>query len=228
VIVHTAWITTPGVYRDDPSNIEYANFTVNLAKYVVNSEIEHLIILGTCAEYGLQIGPSTAGITTPSPVSLYAQQKVTAFNSVQNIFKEKSTRITWARLFYPYGPKQHKERLIPKLIYSLKHDIPIQLADISSVYDWITTRDVSSAISWVIQHKLPVEVDVGTSNGVTNFELLMILEDLLRIKHLARVRDGHEKGASEFFVAGKNSPLLKSGWAPEDTLYSGLEWVLKE
>ena len=47
VIVHTAWITTPGVYRDDPSNTEYAKFTKTLAKFVVNShsDVEHLIVL---------------------------------------------------------------------------------------------------------------------------------------------------------------------------------------
>ena len=39
VILHTACITTPGVYKDDLSNICYSNFTKNLAKSVANSDV---------------------------------------------------------------------------------------------------------------------------------------------------------------------------------------------
>ena len=228
IIVHTAWITTPGKYRSDPSNFEYAKFTVNLANYISHSEVEHLIILGTCAEYGQQTGPSTAGLTKTSPNILYSEQKVAAFSAVERILKETTTRFTWARLFYPYGPHQHEKRLIPHLIHSLRSEIPIRLVDISSVYDWITTRDIASAISWVVGHELPVEIDIGTSIGATNLELLITLKELLLTTHQVTADQGHEIGVGEFFVMGKNSPLLASGWLPRDTLRSGLEWILKE
>lgn len=228
IIIHTAWITTPGKYKNDPSNFEYTKFSVNLANYISHSELEHLIILGTCAEYGQQTGPSTAGFTKTSPNILYSEQKVAAFNAVKKILLETTTRFTWARLFYPYGPHQHEKRLIPHLIHSLKSESPIRLADITSVYDWITTHDIASAISWVIEHELPVEIDIGTSVGVTNLELLVTLEDLLQTNHQVMAHQRHEIGAGEFFVAGKNSPLFVSGWLPRDTLRSGLEWVLEE
>ena len=227
MIIHTAWITTPGKYRNDPSNFEYAKFTVNLANYISHSEVKHLILLGTCAEYGQQTGPSTAGFTKTSPNILYSEQKVAAFNNVKKILQETSIRFTWARLFYPYGPHQHEKRLIPHLVHSLKNEIPIRLADVSSVYDWVSTRDIASAISWIIENELPVEIDIGTSIGVTNLELLTTLEELLQIKHQVTAPQGHEIGVGEFFVTGKNSPLLVSGWLPRDTLHSGLEWVLK-
>ena len=99
VILHTAWITTPGLYRSDISNILYADFTTKLAKSAANSDIEHLIILGTCAEYGHQSGPSTAGQTILSPTSLYAQQKVIALNSVRELLQHSDLRFTWARIF---------------------------------------------------------------------------------------------------------------------------------
>lgn len=228
IIIHTAWITTPGKYKSDLSNYEYAEFTINLANYMSHSKVEHLIVLGTCAEYGQQTGPSTAGFTKTSPNNLYSDQKVSAFNAARKILQETPVRFTWARLFYPYGPHQHEKRLIPYLIHSLKSEIPIRLADVSSVYDWITTRDIASAISWIIEHRLPVEIDIGTSIGITNLELLMTLEDLMQTKHKVTTRQGHEIGAGEFFVTGKNSPLLLSGWLPRDTLRSGLEWVLEK
>ena len=226
VVIHTAWITTPGIYRDDPSNIQYSDFATKLAGSVTDSGIDHLVILGTCAEYGCQSGPSTAGITVPAPISLYAQQKNVAFNSVREILQESNVRFTWARIFYPYGPNQDQNRLIPRLIHSLKGGEPIILADTSSIYDWITSRDIASAISWTLDNELPTEIDVGTTFGFTNLELLVTLEKLLHRTNQSLSQDSHDYGLNEVFVAGKNSPLFTSGWSPRDTLSTGLEWVL--
>jgi nucleoside-diphosphate-sugar epimerase len=226
VVIHTAWITTPGLYRDDLINIQYANFTTKLAQYVLESDLQHLVILGTCAEYGLQIEPSRAGITKLAPLTLYAQQKVAAFNSVIELMKDSHIRLTWARIFYPFGPNQDERRLIPILIRSLLRRENIILDDITSVHDWITTRDISSAISWILKSDLPVEIDIGTSLGYTNLELLQVLEKLLKANYPPPSQGSHHLGLNEVFVVDKQSALLTSGWSPKDTLKSGLEWVL--
>jgi len=226
VVIHTAWITTPGVYRDDLSNLQYAEFTTNLARSLHDSDVEHLIILGTCAEYGKQVGPSTAGFTIPSPTTLYAQQKIVAFNFAKEILRDSHVRFTWARVFYPYGPTQDQRRLIPRLISSIKSKEPIVLADTSSIYDWITTRDVALAISWVLTHNLPIEIDLGTSIGFTNLEILKTLENLLQTKSLLPPEKTHDFGLSEVFVASKNSPLFTSGWSAKDSISAGLEWAI--
>ena len=56
VIIQSAWITAHARYMDDPSNKLYSQFTSNLAKQITNLDVEHLVVLGTCAEYGSQIG----------------------------------------------------------------------------------------------------------------------------------------------------------------------------
>jgi nucleoside-diphosphate-sugar epimerase len=226
VVIHTAWITTPGVYKNDLSNLRYAEFTIKLAKFVLNSDLEHLIVLGTCAEYGYQNAPSWAVRTELAPTSLYAQQKVVAFNHLNKLMQDSDVRLTWARIFHPYGPYQDEKRLIPLLIKSLKDRNPIVLADTTSVYDWITTRDVSSAISWILKSDLPMEIDVGTSFGFSNLELLRTLEKLLQIELPQSPQKVHHPGRGEVFIVDKRSALLSSGWAPKDTLTSGLEWVL--
>ena len=227
IIIHTAWITTPGIYTNDLSNFQYAHFSIKLAKYLTYSNVEHLIILGTCAEYGNQIGPSTAGFTKLSPATLYAQQKVVAFTSVKEILQRSDMRLTWARIFYPYGPNQHHQRLIPYLINALKNGDSIILSDTTSIHDWITTRDIASAISWVISNNVPLEIDIGTSFGFTNLQLLITLEKLLQINIPLPSRGGmHNLGLNQVFVTSKNSPLFISGWSPVDSLNSGLEWVV--
>ena len=226
VVIHTAWITTPGLYRDDPSNYRYAEFTIKLAEIIAKSDIEHFIVLGTCAEYGQQTQPCIAGFTPLNPTTLYATQKVFAFNAIKELFHFSNVRFTWARVFYPYGPGQHHNRLIQQIIYSLENREPIRLADISSAYDWVSTTDIASAISWIISKNTPTEVDIGTSFGYTNLEVLYTIEGLTNLDLQSSRRQEHDFGNEEFFIVAKNSPLLASGWLPNDTLVSGLERIL--
>ena len=226
VVIHTPWVTRHGIYNDALSNFQYAQFASDLARYVTQTEVKHLIILGTCAEYGPQSGASSANITDLNPINLYAQQKVSAMNSAMNFLLGSKVRLTWARIFQPYGLHQDKKRLLPYLIDTLKAGKRVDLNDTSSVLDWITTRDIASAISWIINHDTPVEVDVGTSIGYTNVELLRHLENLLgHSNQWARIAAQPPIGNGVTLV-GKNSPLFVSGWLPSDSLNDGLEWVL--
>lgn len=226
VIIHTAWVTSHDAYKEDPTNFQYAQFTIDLGRYVSHSDVEHLVVLGTCAEYGFQKGPSSAGVTTVNPNNLYGKQKVFALNSIREFFQDSAVRLSWARIFYPYGPNQDTKRLLPYLIDSLKNGYPIELSDTSSVFDWISTRDVASAISWVIKHETPTEIDVGTGMGFTNVELLGHLEELLGISKQSRMFTTKSDSSRFVSLAGGDSPLFKSGWVPGDSLVSGLEWIL--
>lgn len=226
IIIHTAWVTMPGIYKHDLANIKYKEFTTALARSVLHSDVEHLIVLGTCAEYGIQNEPSIAGITKLAPDTLYAKQKVDAFNSASGIIQSSEIRFTWARVFNAYGLNQDQKRLIPKLIRSLKEGESVALDDITSIHDWISTRDIASAISWAIKNKLPSEIDIGTSFGFTNLEILLTLEEILQTNIKIPSWDMINLGKNEILVAGKSSPIFTSGWSPKDTLITGLEWVL--
>lgn len=226
VIIHTAWITTPRKYEIDPINYKYSKFTSELANFIPYTEVEHLIVLGSCAEYGPLRVPSSAGITQLNPKSLYAKQKVAAYFSAKKILEGSGARLTWARVFFPYGPGQDSDRLIPYLIHSLRRNDTIHLLDSMSTIDWITTRDIAQAISWVIENKLPTEIDVATSVGYTNIELVTQLAELLGVTFAL---DKHALSGSTsggVLVAGENSPLFQSGWSPKDNLSDGLQWVL--
>lgn len=226
VIIHTAWITKHEMYTRHVSNYFYAQFTSELAEYAVRAELGHLIILGTCAEYGSQSAPSVAGITKLNPSNLYAEQKVIAFNSVKNSLLGSSTRLTWARIFHPYGPRQDEKRLIPYLIDSLKSEREVHLTNTDSILDWITTRDIATAILWVIKNDTPIEIDIGTTNGCTNVELLKTLEGLLGSSRQWTKYSPETSLAKQVSLVGKDSPLFKSGWIPKDNLITGLHWVL--
>jgi dTDP-6-deoxy-L-talose 4-dehydrogenase (NAD+) len=227
VIVHTGWVTAHGRYPEDPLNYLYSEFTIKLARYIVSTNIEHLIVLGTCAEYGLQSAPSVAGVTQLDPSSLYAMQKVHAYKECSKILAAANIRFSWARIFQPYGLNQDSKRLIPYLIKSIKLGKQIELKDSTTILDWITTRDIASAITWIIGNISPTEVDIGTSVGYSNLDLLRHLESSLGNSIQWKRFTSQTLKAPHVSLVGKDSPLLKLGWRPSDNLSQGLEWVLR-
>ena len=226
IIIHTAWVTTQGLYTFDPSNYRYSRFTSDLASIIAQSEIEHMIVLGSCAEYGPQINPSTAGITKLNPNNIYGEQKVAAFNLVRDLLCESNVRLSWVRIFQPFGPGQDKKRLLPQLVDALKNGRKILLNNTSSVHDWITTRDIASIISWIIRNNTPTEIDAGTAVGYTNVQLLQHLEAFFGNSNQWRRFEIQSPGNSLVAVVGEVSPIFLSGWRPSDTLDSGIKWIL--
>ena len=223
VIIHTAWVTTYGLYKNDQANYKFAQFTTDLARRITSSSVKHLVVLGSGSEYGTQSEACSAGITKLNPENLYAKQKVFAFNSVREILSSSTVRLTWARIFHPYGPGQDKKRLIPYMINTLKNGEQIRLDDTSSVLDWVTTRDIASAISWILHNDTPTEVDIGTTIGFTNVELLKCLEGFLgeTIQWTRFIEKSINK--NQVSIIAKDSPLFTSGWCPSDNLDSGMK-----
>jgi nucleoside-diphosphate-sugar epimerase len=226
VIIHTAWVTTHGLYVNDQVNYKFAQFSADLARRIVSSNVNHLVVLGSGSEYGTQSEACSAGITKLNPENLYAKQKVIAFNSVKEILSNSNVRFTWARIFHPYGPGQDKKRLLPYIIHTLKNGEQIRLDDTSSVLDWVSTRDIASAISWILRNDTPTEVDIGTTVGFTNIELLKRLESFLgeTFQWTRFVEKSVNK--NQVSIVGKDSPLFTSGWRPSDDLDSGMKWIL--
>lgn len=226
IIIHTAWVTAQEVYMSDPSNYRYSRFTCDLAGFIKQSDVEHLIVLGSCAEYGPQINPSVAGITKLSPNSIYGEQKVAAFNLVKDALHESNIRLSWVRIFQPFGPGQDKKRLLPQLVDALKNGREVILKNTSSVHDWITTRDIAAVISWIIYNDTPTEIDAGTALGFTNVQILERLEAFFGNSNqwMRYERQIPENGVVA--VVGKTSPIFLSGWRASDNLDSGFKWVL--
>lgn len=228
VIINTAWITTPHVYKYDPSNIVYANFSRDLAKFSLDIGVTQVIALGSCAEYGYQVKPSLAGFTPVVPTSNYAQEKIRSYKLLSEAFINSPIRFNWARIYNPYGLNQSKERLIPSLIMAIRGGKNVELKNPFDTNDWITTRDISIAIRWIIENETPEIVDLGTGVGIQNHEIMTKLYDILG-KTCPEINWQPNKTVmNRVSVASKESALIKLGWTPLDSIDYGLEWVVSE
>lgn len=227
ILISTAWITAKSTYRTDALNEKYKNATINLGSVALRHHVKRVIVLGTCAEYGDNNSECVAGSSELKPNDLYSRIKVETYRELNRIFSSQENRLTWARIFQPYGKRQDPSRFIPYLVRELRANRIPAISSPLAFSDWITTRDIASAIEFSLGANLPQAIDVGTGIATTNWQLAKLVAKYLGKGRLldsgpfpvnTKVQQG--------LVVGTNSPLLAKGWRSNDTLDSGLKWVL--
>lgn len=123
VLVHLAWSGLPNYWdffhinKNLPSDLAFL-------EAAVNSGIHHLIVAGTCLEYGMQYGPLTEETET-NPSTAYGFAKDALRKALQLLQKEKPYTLQWMRLFYMYGEGQNKNSLLAQLDYAIGESLPI-------------------------------------------------------------------------------------------------------
>jgi dTDP-6-deoxy-L-talose 4-dehydrogenase (NAD+) len=113
VIVHLAWSGLPN-YRDYFHISKNLPADLSFLEAAVDSGVKHLLVAGTCLEYGLQYGPLTEEMET-RPSTPYGFAKDTLRKSLQLLQKEKPFTLQWMRLFYMHGEGQNRNSLLSQL-----------------------------------------------------------------------------------------------------------------
>ena len=228
VVVQCAWVTSQKVYRESSENQDYRTQTLQFAADCFKIGVNHFLGLGSSAEYGALSLPCNATLTSPQPVDPYGRNKFETFLKLQDLSGAANARLTWGRVFQPYGLGQDSNRLIPWATEKMLSGQEVKLQNPEMTLDWISSRDIASAISWSVNRMTPQAIDIGTSVGTS---VRQVLEEVaLTIGTdpdlvVSTVNAQLQKTDSKLVVS-VDSPLLKDGWKPKDTLQTGLTWAL--
>ena len=112
-IIHLAWPGLPN-YRDFFHISKNLPADLAFLEAAVKAGVSHLIVAGTCLEYGMQYGPLNEEVET-FPTTPYGFAKDVLRKSLQFLQSEKSFTLQWMRLFYMYGEGQNKNSLLAQL-----------------------------------------------------------------------------------------------------------------
>jgi len=163
-----------------------------------------------------------------NPSNPYSASKASADLLVKSYFATYGLPVVITRSTNNYGPRQHTEKLIPKMITNAMNDrkLPVY-GDGKNVRDWIHVFDNCDGIETVMEKgKLGEVYNIGGGNEKTNIEIVnLILEELDKSKELIEfVKDrlGHDKRYSL-----DCTKIRKLGWKPKIKLGDGLKETVK-
>jgi dTDP-6-deoxy-L-talose 4-dehydrogenase (NAD+) len=83
-------------------------------KSLVQGGVGHLLVTGTCFEYGMQSGVLAEDLPT-APANPYALAKDTLRKQLQALQQQHAFTLQWARLFYMHGEGQSPNSLLAQL-----------------------------------------------------------------------------------------------------------------
>ena len=175
------------------------------------------------------------------PNTPYAASKASSDHLVRAWATTYGVNATITNCSNNYGPRQHKEKLLPLIIDKAINGKPITLhGDGSQVRDWIHVKDHARAIFYVAMYAKPGErYNVGAKNEKTNLELATfvctVLDKLAPKEHgsyLDQIVFVEDRPGNDKRYASDNRKLRSElGWSPETSWDAGvidtISWYLK-
>jgi dTDP-6-deoxy-L-talose 4-dehydrogenase (NAD+) len=151
MLIHLAW---PGL----PNYKDFFHFEENLpADYrfirkMVTSGVKHVLVTGTCFEYGMQSGMLSEDTPT-APANPYGLAKDTLRKFLQSLQKTKPFTLQWLRLFYIYGPGQNPNSLFAQLDSAIdRGDTVFNMSGGEQLRDYLPVEEVAHRIALLAEH----------------------------------------------------------------------------
>ena len=220
---------------DGPKNFISSNIngTFNLLeafKVFSSKHISRLIHVSTDEVYGDVLNGRSDENFPYKPSSPYAASKASSDHLVYSYIRTYKTPAIITNCSNNYGPKQHPEKLIPKLIYNIinNKELPIYGRG-SNSREWLHVEDHCLALYKVFDKgKIGEFYNIGSNKNLNNIQitkaLLKIAKNFIsignnvKIKYIAD-RPGHDQR----YALDSNKIKKKLSWKPKIKFNIGLK-----
>jgi len=157
------------------------------------------------------------------PRSPYSSTKASADLLGQSYFTTYGLPVITTRCSNNFGPRQHVEKFIPKVIKNIinKEKIPLY-GDGKNVREWIYVQEKFRALRQIIEKGSPGEIyNISSGHGISNLEVLEAIFDIMGegedlVEHVPD-RLGHDRR-----YALDCNKLRSIGWEPKYTFKGAL------
>ena len=197
-----------------------------------------LIHISTDEVYGDILRGRTKENYPYNPSSPYAASKASSDHLVSSYIRTYKIPAIITNCSNNYGPKQHPEKLIPKIIYNIINNKPLPIyGDGSNSREWIYVKDHCEALIKVFEKgKIGNFYNIGSNKNEKNIDICKKLLNFAKTKisigknvkiKYVKDRPGHDAR----YALNSNKIINKLGWKPKTSLQEGLiktfNWYLQ-
>ncbi len=221
-LLHLAWVTERRTYWTSEENLLWLEASTRLLRSFRAAGGNSFLGVGTCSEYAPSAERSSELATPIAPWSIYGASKAALALLAPSLLGPDIT-VTWARLFYLYGPGEPKDRLVPTLL-----DVAASGGEISlhadHVRDYLHVSDVATALRVLLSAQLEGAVNIGSGHGISTRELASAAAVAAngRVSLLTPDKAGSRFSSAPGYVVANCDRLGSLGWEPKVSLADGL------
>ncbi len=189
-----------------------------------------LIHISTDEVYGDVLRGRSSENYPYQPSSPYAASKAASDHLVNAYIRTYKIPAIVTNCSNNYGPKQHPEKLIPKLIYNILNNKPLPIyGKGKNSREWIYVKDHCEALLKVfIRGKIGEFYNIGSNNNLNNLrvsrELINVAKSIIKIGKKVKIkfikdRPGHDLR----YALNSNKIKNKLGWSAKTNFRHGIK-----
>ena len=214
------------------------NLLESFRKYYLLNKSSKLIHISTDEVYGDVLNGRSKENDTYKPSSPYAASKASSDHLVSSYVRTFGIPAIITNCSNNYGPRQHPEKLIPKLIYNILNNksLPIYGKGLNS-REWIFVNDHCEALIQVSKKgKIGNFYNIGSNLNLNNLKLtrclIQIAKSKLKIGENVKIKFVKDRPGHDLRYALNSAKIMKNlKWKPRVSIMKGLEktfdWYLK-
>ena len=203
-------------------------------KFSVKNKKSRLIHISTDEVYGDILAGRTKENYPYNPSSPYAASKASSDHLVSSYVRTYKIPAIVTNCSNNYGPKQHPEKLIPKLIYNIitNKKLPIYGKGLNS-REWIYVKDHCEALIKVFEKgKIGNFYNIGSNKNVINLDiskrLIKIAKSKIKLGNNVKIEFVKDRPGHDVRYALNSSKIIKElKWKPKTNFSSGLKQTLE-
>lgn len=223
-VFHFAWYAEPGKYLTSPLNLDHLRCGIEFTRAILALRPRHFVIAGTCYEYRMaandsdDAAPLHEDATPEHPDHLYSACKLALKQVALQLARDAGLPLTWARVFYLWGPYEHPKRLVPFLVNSLRAGKPVELRSHGrQLRDFVHVDDVASGIDHAAHLPQPGVVNIGSGKAISVRDLAYAIADIFDRRDLVSFAPDDTHLDEPMVVEASSDKLRSLGWAPRHT-----------
>ena len=189
-----------------------------------------LIHISTDEVYGDILKGRTDENFPYKPSSPYAASKASSDHLVSSYVRTYKIPAIITNCSNNYGPKQHPEKLIPKLIYNIITNKPLPIyGKGTNSREWIFVKDHCEALVKIFHKgKIGNFYNIGSNKNQTNLEicskLIKIADQSIELSKKVKIKFVKDRPGHDIRYALNSSKLKKDlGWQVKTNLTDGLK-----
>ena len=221
---------------DNPENfiksniVGVYNLLQSFKRYSKKFNRSKLIHISTDEVYGDIIRGRSDEKTAYKPSSPYAASKASSDHLVYSYIRTYNIPAIITNCSNNFGPKQHPEKLIPKIIYNIinKKKLPLYGDGLNS-REWIYVKDHCEALIKVFRKgKVGEFYNIGSNKNLNNIQicdaLLKIMRRKIKVSSMVKIQFIKDRPGHDLRYA-INSKKIKTqlNWSAKKDFFAGLE-----
>lgn len=216
VCIHSAWVTTPGVYMMSLLNASFEAWSISFLTHLFERSLKRLVGVGSCLEY-------LSGDEAQMP---YVQCKKNVRSFLEGEAVARGVEWVWARIFFPFGegePPGKLSRSIAETLLSGER-FPVPCPD--AVRDFIAVQDVGWELALLVDSPVRGDIDVGSGRPVTVKELALCIAEVVGVNPAEAFEWGSQSDSLQLPLADP-ARMRETGWVPRLSMHEGIERLVQ-